>query len=364
MGVGGRGRRGILLVGSNPISTEDAQGKHMIGPAGEFLEKSLADIGIDMRRDCWMTNSLICRTQRDKRPTNLQIDYCRANLFNTIENIQPTVIVPMGNAAVASLLTRMWKESPGGIERWAGWQIPGNDPNAWICPTYNPEDFLGEKNPIYGLHFAQHLEAMKELTAKPWEVVPDYEKRIETHFDHNSAATAIREIIEAGGLTAFDYETNMLKPDSKQAQIVSCSIHSGKLNRTIAYPWHGSSILATQEYLQSHHPKIASNLKFEERWTKAVFKHGVRNWKWDTMLAAHILDNRTAVSSIKFQSFVWLGHPGYNDVVEPYLKSKGGSNDENSIKQLDTKKLLVYNGMDSLLEYKVAKLQMKTLGIK
>ena len=37
------------------------------------------------------------------------------------------------------------------------------------------------------------------------------------------------------------------------------------------------------------------------------------------------------------------------------------SNDKNRIKQLDLNDLLVYNGLDSLLEYKVAEMQMNTL---
>ena len=105
-------------------------------------------------------------------------------------------------------------------------------------------------------------------------------------------------------------------------------------------------------------PKIAQNLKFEDRWTRVKLGHPVRNWLWDTMLAAHVLDYRRGITSLEFQAFVQLGVQLYDKHIKPYLKSVGQSR-FNRIKELDLKDLLLYNGMDSLLTYKIAMKQMK-----
>ena len=102
--------------------------------------------------------------------------------------------------------------------------------------------------------------------------------------------------------------------------------------------------------------KIASNLKFEERWTRAKLGHGVVGWHWDTMLAAHLIDNRPHITSIKFQAFVLLGVADYSSHVEEFLKPIGDS-DYNRVEEMNEEDLLLYNGLDSLLEFKVMKKQ-------
>ena len=80
------------------------------------------------------------------------------------------------------------------------------------------------------------------------------------------------------------------------------------------------------------------------------------------MLAAHVLDNRGGISSIKFQAFVLLGQPDYDSSIKEYLKSRDpGGYGLNRVKQAPVKPLLLYCGLDSLLEYLVAKKQKKLL---
>jgi hypothetical protein len=157
-------------------------------------------------------------------------------------------------------------------------------------------------------------------------------------------------------LVAFDYETNMLKPDSAKAQIVTCSLSDGLT--TIAFPWQGAAIEAMEAFLSSPTPKVASNKKFEERWSRKVFKRSVRNWKLCTMNCAHVLDNRSSICSIKFQAFVLLGVDRWDLEVAPYL-SAAGPNVENRIRECNLTKLLRYNAMDSLMELLVAQRQLK-----
>ncbi len=172
------------------------------------------------------------------------------------------------------------------------------------------------------------------------------------------AAREIKTIMAFGGPIAFDYECNTLKSHRDGAKLVSCSI-CWKGKETIAYPMEREAIEATSLILKSKQiPKIGCNVKFENNWTKTHLGHNVKNWMFDTMVAAHVLDNRKGITSAKFQAFVQLGQPSYDDHIKPYLKGKMGLN---RILDLDMKDLLLYNGMDSLLEYKVAMIQMKQL---
>jgi hypothetical protein len=104
--------------------------------------------------------------------------------------------------------------------------------------------------------------------------------------------------------------------------------------------------------------KIASNMKFEERWTRAKLGHPVAGWDWDTMLAAHVLDNRPEVTSVKFQAYVLLGVPGYEDALEGKLKVRSGLN---RIGDIHPKDLLTYCGVDGLVEYRVAMRQKELI---
>jgi hypothetical protein len=163
-------------------------------------------------------------------------------------------------------------------------------------------------------------------------------------------------------IVAFDYETDRLKPDHPDARVVSCSVSDGET--TIAYPWHGEAIEATKKLLQAPCGKIASNAKFEDRWTKRALGIRVRNWFWDTMQAAHVLDCRPGVTGLKFQAFALLGQEPYDSQVAPYLKSaKEGANEVNRIRDVGLSKLLLYNGLDSLLEFRVAQIQTSEMGV-
>lgn len=358
--VYGKGKLGVMIIGEAPGETEDQVGKPFQGNSGRFLRDTLRSLGIDMHQDCWITNSLICRPMdengNNRPPDYKEIDYCRPNMIKSVEELSPKTIILLGASAVKSFIGWVWKENPGEIGRWVGMRIPLQKKNAWICPTYHPSYVMREdKNAAVQYLFTKHLKRAFAKKTRPWEKVPHYLSKTKNILDPEQAAKAIRSYLDKD-VVAFDYETTGLKPDSERMRIVSCSISDGE--RTIAYPWIGEAIRATRELLRSPVGKIASNQKFEERWSIAKLGTRVRNWKWDTMLAAHTLDNREGISSIKFQAFSMLGEDIWDNDVKPYLEAHGG-NGMNRINELDIRKLLVYNGMDSLMEYLVAHKQMK-----
>jgi hypothetical protein len=111
--------------------------------------------------------------------------------------------------------------------------------------------------------------------------------------------------------------------------------------------------------------KIAANMKFEEIWSREILKIRVANWLWDSMLAAHNLDNRQEITGLKFQAYVNYGIIDYDSHIKPFLQSKEENNGNafNRIHEVDLFDLLTYCGIDSMLEYRLAFDQMKLMGI-
>lgn len=348
-----------------PGKEEDRLGTQLVGPSGQRLRESLDRIGIDLDEDCWKINAVNCHS--GQTPTDRQVEQCRPTVLRAIRELDPATIVLLGERAVKSVIGHLWKSDVGAIGRWVGWRIPSRKPNAWICPTWHPSYLLRQKSPVTDVLFDEHLEAAFHSLGPPWGEPPDWIRDVRVIHDKTMAVEAIREAAKSAvGPVAFDYETNALKPEADGAEIVCCSVayRTGEDGvKAIAYPFTGPAREATAEILFSDIPKVAANLKFEERWTKKVFGRGVRNWHWDTMVASHVLDNRPGITGLKFQSFVRFGQPEYNAKVAPYLKADGGMT-RNRIHMVNGDDLLLYNGMDSLLELRLAESQRREMGIE
>jgi uracil-DNA glycosylase len=368
MPVFGGGRRGIMIVGENPGRNEDRDGRPFCGRSGQFLRNVLYKYDVNMDRDCYLYNATICHKHDEEgknlTPTEKEIEWCRPNVLRVMRELDPKTIILLGASAVLSVLGYLWKEDVGSISRWVGWQIPNHTPNCYICPTFHPSYVQRQyqnKDNVAQILFMQHIEQAVSKTKRPWSTVPRYQDSIRTLFDENLVSEAIEGFIKAGKPCSWDIEAEGLKPDNSELSITSCAISNG--TATIAYPWHGKSIQATKTFLKSPIPKIAANLKYEDRWIRSKLGVEINNWVVDTMLMQHCLDNRPGICSLKFMSFVYLGMPSYDDHIKSYFESGGSSNQKNRINNCDISQLLIYNGLDALLEWKLAKILSKRLNV-
>lgn len=348
----------MLVVGSAPT-----KGEHFAGAEGTYLRRVIKRLGVDPDEVAY-TTALSCSTPKHRQPTTKEVGYCRPNVTRILNDY--VVIIPMGHAAVSAVLRPLWLQEVGSLERWVGWQIPAQGLNAWVCPTWSPAQLLSSDDDVLKRQFTDHLKAALAKSDRPWpDGPPDWGRDVKHITDTEDAAAWLRACArQSRGAIAWDYETNALKPDGADGRIVSCSVAWGRMGpeRCVAFPWHGAAVPAMGELLRSPIPKIASNLKFEDRWTRKAFGHRVRGWAWDTMLAAHVCDNRPGITSVKFQAFVRCGAPVWNDKIEPFLKTKAGEQINSIISQISLKDLLRYNGLDAILEYRVAVAQMEELG--
>lgn len=372
----GEGQRGVLIVAEAPGQQEDERGIQLIGEAGQLLRRRLRDIGVDLDRDCWKTNSLICRPPANRTPTAKEIDFCRPNLLDTINATNPKVIIAMGFPAVKSLVGQQHADV-GQIMRWVGHQIPDQKYNAWICPTWHPSYLLrqgenpaGKSSDVTALWFARHLKAAFAIADKPYETAPDYLGEVQ-RLEPDAAAKVLDSIPRDRGIMAFDYETNMIKPDRANARIYSASVAWGEgpePTRVVAYRWVGAAVAAHQRLMAAPVLKVAHNVQMEDRWTRKFCGHPPRNWRWCTQQGAHVADNRENTTSLDFQGYVHLGQADYDADVSPYLKANGTtlvskSNATNRIREVPIPRLLLYCGADSGLCYRLAWRQAAMFGV-
>lgn len=358
----GEGKRRILFVAEAPGETEDARGEQLVGKSGQYLRTVLAKLDCDLD-ECIKTNAVICHPPGNKI-TDVHVSSCRPNLLKTIREKKPHVIVLLGGSSINSLMPDARDDPVGPIGRWVGWKIPSFVHGAWLCPTYHPSYLLREENPTLSRLFRGHLAealALEEVPI-PGEDLEALKGQVERIVSPREARLRLRDLsrVEEGHL-AFDYESTGLKPDRPGHKIVACSFClDGK--GTFSFLVQEEHHKLMRKILRGPTGKIASNLKNEERWSVAILGTRVRRWYWDTMLAAHYIDNRPGITGLKFQSFVSFGIANYDGVVSQFFQDCDAQG-FNKVHDIPVEDLLLYNALDSLLEYKLTLVQRKALGL-
>ena len=159
----------LMLVGEQPGDSEDLAGRPFVGPAGQMLERALAEAGI-ARSDLYVTNAVkhFKHEARGKRrlhktPVAGEITACRWWLDNERRLVRPKVIVAMGGTAALAVFGRVMP-----ILKSRG-QAFALDDGAQAMITVHPSYLLrlpdeAAKREAYGA-FVRDLEAARELMA-------------------------------------------------------------------------------------------------------------------------------------------------------------------------------------------------------
>lgn len=92
----------IMLVGEAPGADEERMNKPFVGAAGKILDNALRQAGIS-RDDVYITNVAKCRPPGNRKPTKDEMSACMSYLVEQIDEIEPRVIVPLGNTALEAL---------------------------------------------------------------------------------------------------------------------------------------------------------------------------------------------------------------------------------------------------------------------
>ncbi len=360
----GNFKKEILIIGSSPEEIDDKRNKLWQGRAGILLKRTLFELGVDLFEDCLTINAVNCHTPRNRKPNVKEINCCRdVKVSKVLDKYNPNVIILLGSFAVESFLRHRWQDALGSIIKWRGWTIPDKDFKAWVCPAFHPAYVEKMDSRVVRLIWKKDLEKAISLSETK---LPRFKK---VKFHRLESLEPLRKI--ENGIVAFDYETTGLKPHAKGQRII-CGSVAYDANNVFVFlmPKKKKDRAPLVELLENISvSKVASNMKYEDTWTMVRLIGGtiVRGWEFDTMLGAHVLDNRKGISGLKFQVYVRLGVVEYNSEVAPYLKAKiKGGNEINRINELLDKpngveSLLTYCGYDSIYELRVALLQMEEL---
>jgi uracil-DNA glycosylase len=115
--VFGDGQEGakLMLVGEQPGDREDLTGAPFVGPAGELLDRALADAGID-RRQAYVTNVVKHfkwkprgKRRIHQRPNTEEIHACRPWFEAEIVRVRPKVVVCLGATAAQALIAQDYR---------------------------------------------------------------------------------------------------------------------------------------------------------------------------------------------------------------------------------------------------------------
>ena len=361
----GNFRKRIMNIAEAPGETEDLHGKPFQGKAGKLLQKTYKKLGIDLFEDCINLNAVNCRpiskTGSNRTPTNYEIECCRKSVFQYIEKYKPHTIVLLGSSAIQSILNHRWKKDFGGISKWRGWAIPDQSLRAWICPVFHPSFILRYESCEYVNLWEDDLMKAFETVNMGFPVVTEPNIKIITDLN------ILNEI--QSGVVSIDFETTGLKPYKyTDHRIVSASVATDENTAYVfKIPNKRSEMQPFKKLLANPNVrKSAHNIKFEDVWSKIYLDTTIRGWLWDSMQAAHIIDNRSHITGLKFQTYVNFGIIDYSSEINKYLQSVDEKNG-NSVNRIDElistesglQKLLKYNALDTIYQYRLSNKQMK-----
>lgn len=103
----------VMLVGEQPGDKEDLAGKPFVGPAGQMLNRALAEAGID-RTKVYVTNAVKHfkfvprgKIRLHQKPATPEIKACRQWYERELAAVKPVLVVAMGATAAQSVFGKI-----------------------------------------------------------------------------------------------------------------------------------------------------------------------------------------------------------------------------------------------------------------
>ena len=148
----------LLFVGEGPGAEEDRQGLPFVGRSGKLLDRLLAEeLGIGRDR-CYIANCVKCRPPNNRDPLPDELAACRPYLEGQLDQLDPKVVVTLGNFATRALL-----ETTEGITKLRGRAYPFR--HGHLVPTFHPSAALRSGGEVVAAMRADLIRAKRLLPA-------------------------------------------------------------------------------------------------------------------------------------------------------------------------------------------------------
>ena len=361
----GKFKKKILCIGDFTTGIDDVNGKPFQGK-NKKVYSMLSNYGIDIEEDCVSINSVMCfpydkKTLKDREPSPHEINCCTINVQKVIKQYKPKLILLFGKIAVTSVIGPRWGGSLDKLEKWRGFVIPDQFYKCWVAPLFSPSYVSVLDKDEVTLVWRQDIENALNHLEKPFPVVTEPKINVITDL-------SVFNKLPFNSMVAFDYETTGLKPHAKGHKIVCASV---AINENEVYvfemPKSSEKLQPFIDLLKNKGvKKMAHNMKYEETWSLILLNTRVKNWFWDSMIAAHILDNRQGITRLKFQTYVNFGIGDYSTHIEKFLQAEDSknANSKNTLinaMKVHKKDVLTYCALDSIYQYRLAIKQMEVI---
>lgn len=364
----GNGEKGILIISDYPSEDEDISGIHFSGASGGILKKALGMYGILLERDCWVVQSVNCRPLKsgELQDPEKYIKFCRPYLEATIKALKPSKILVLGDTAIKSF----WSNADENLSivKTQGIKFWDSSYNAWVFSTWNPSDLLKfSKDRSMAMLFNKTIKKCVQQEEAPMQTKFVTCRKIIVFED---VITYLTNILNKETLIVIDYETTGSNVALKGHKTASVSIATPKEAVSFLYehPYYTNeqqsqiSILLKKVLKKSKIKKIVHNLQYEHVWSKYVVGQVMNNIHFDTMLGAHLVDNRQGICSLKYQAFQRWGVPDYSKGIKQFLTPD--SSGFNKVFSIPIDKLLEYGAKDVMYTLALYEAQMEELCAK
>lgn len=306
----------FILLGEAPGATEARKGKPFVGMAGQLLDATLSEVGVDKRKAV-LTNTCLCHPPANETPTPAAVKACKPALNALISEVNPTYVVAMGNTAASAMLNRSTKITKDRVGP------PKSMKNYAVIPTVHPAACL--RNPNMFPMLAADLKKLNPQATKQW-VPPVYK----VYDDEISACRAIAQL-----RSTKSYDTLVVDLEVGEEKDDSFGHPNTLLAVGIAYKDNTAIVIGTTAVKSRAVRKALSDL-FQNK--KLVCHNGKYDlgvlyrmgfgtftlWR-DTMLMAYTLDEVPGTKGLKYLSKELLGAPDWDAEIKQYTTGKDGS---------------------------------------
>lgn len=293
----------LAVVGESPYREEVKQGRVFAGESGAVLNRALEYVKIN-REKIAILNSFQCMiNQNGKTSATLKTicKECRNNLVEDLKQVQPEVIIALGEVALYQL-TKL-----SGISKHVGRVIESEEFKCRIIPCYHPSHLLRQGGGDFKkMSFAEQAFLQCFILAK--KILTGKDTAIATSGYRLGTEKDIEELLKSE-VVAFDAEY----PDGK----FLCGGFSNK--EGVAYVFYPDEvgIRAFREILQN--PKIAkvvASRPADEHIMEKEFGIKFAGRIYDVLTMAHVLDENMPKYSLEAVANMYTPLKNIKDTAE------------------------------------------------